>query len=222
MKTPKTSIFSHCLDPDLCPTPFFSCRTGPKPFWTIVGAAAIGYFAFSSPSLAHGGGGGGGHMSGQHHQGPPMHHGWHYSDPFWGGWYPGYAGIYDSNYSYTPTPDQATAAQQCVKNYLVAVQKGKRRPATHRYIAVDTLRPTSKQLEDYQKKQANAKSAASSGTQMSNRWVPPSQLRCVMVFDTQSKQFVGSGCYVIANSPPKGTVAKYDTLSAEYVGSQAL
>jgi hypothetical protein len=220
MKTVKTSIFSHYLNPDLRLTPFFSCRTGRKTFWTTLGAGAFGYFAFSSSSLAHGGGSG--HMSGQNHQGPPSHHEWHYSDPFWGSWYPGYAGTYDSNYACTPTPAQATAAQQCVKDYLVAIQKGKRRPATHRYIAVETLRPTNQQLEDYQKKQANAKSATSNGIQMSNRWVPPSQLRCVMVFDTQSNQFVGSGCYVIANPPPKGTVAKYDAFSAEYVGLQAL
>ena len=52
-----------------------------------------------------------------------MHHEWHYRDPFWGDWYPGYAGNYDSNYSYTPTPEQATTAQKRVKDYLVAVQK---------------------------------------------------------------------------------------------------
>jgi len=152
-----------------------------------------------------------------------MHHEWHYRDPFWGDWYPGYAGDYDSNYSYTPTPAQATTAQKRVKDYLVAVKKGRRHAATHRYIAVETLRPTKKQLEDYQKKQADAKSAAASGgAQMSNRWVPPSQLRCVMVFDTQSNQFVGSGCYVIGSPPPIGTVAKFDTYSAEFVGTQTL
>src|ERR1700761_5709238 len=157
MKTVKTSNFNHRLDPGLRLAPFFSGRTGQKTFWTTFGAATIGYFAFSSPCLAHGGRSG--HMSGQSHQGPPSHHEWHYSDPFWGGWYPGYAGTYDSNYSYTPTPAQVTAAQKSVKDYLVAIQKGKRRPATHRYIAVETLRPTNKQLEDYKRKQANAKTA---------------------------------------------------------------
>jgi hypothetical protein len=114
-------------------------------------------------------------------------------------------------------------AQTRVKDYLNAVRKGRRRAATHRYIAVETLKPTKNQLEDYKKKQADAKSAAAAGgTQLSNRWVPPSQLRCVMVFDTQSKQFVGSGCYVIGSLPPAGTIAKFDTFSAEFVGTPTL
>ena len=36
----------------------------------------------------------------------------------------------------------------------------------------------------------------------------PSQLRCLMVFETQSKQFVGSGCYVVTGKPSMGDVAK--------------
>ena len=180
------------------------------------------FFAFSSGSLAHGNGGGGnnngGHMSGQNNDGNRSGQWGRYRDPFWSPWYPGYAGTYDSDYSYTPTPEQAATAKKRVNDYLVAVQKGRRRTAARRYIAVETLRPTKKQLADYQKKRAEARSTAG-GTQLSNRWVEPGQLRCMMVFDVQSKQFVGSGCYVIPSLPPAGTVAKFDTLSAEYVGT---
>jgi hypothetical protein len=184
-----------------------------------VALVATGFFAISSVSLAHGkGGNAGGHMSAPTNENQPREEG-HYRDPFWGPWYPGYAGSYDSDYWYTPTPEQKTIAQKRVKDYLVAVQKGRRHPATHRCIAVETLRPTKKQLADYVKKRAEAKSA---GTQLSSRWVEPGQLRCMMVFDTQSKQFVGSGCYVIGSLPPVGTVAKFDTVSAEYVGTSAL
>jgi hypothetical protein len=184
-----------------------------------VALVATGFFAISSVSLAHGkGGNAGGHMSAPTNENQPREEG-HYRDPFWGPWYPGYAGSYDSDYWYTPTPEQKTIAQKRVKDYLVAVQKGRRHPATHRCIAVETLRPTKNQLADYVKKRAEAKST---GTQLSSRWVEPGQLRCMMVFDTQSKQFVGSGCYVIGSLPPVGTVAKFDTVSAEYVGTSAL
>jgi hypothetical protein len=176
---------------------------------------ATAFFAISSVSLAHGhGGNAGGHMSG------PSNRGGYYRDPFWGPWYPGYAGSYDTSYWYTPTPEQKAVAQKRVKEYLVAVTKGRRRAATHRCIAVETLKPTKTQLADYVKKREQAKSAA--GSQLSNRWVEPSQLRCVMLFDTQSKQFVGSGCYVVGTVPPVGTVAKFETVSAEYVGTTAL
>ena len=73
-----------------------------------------------------------------------------------------------------------------------------------------TLRLTKKQLEDYIKEQ------------LPQRPAEPSQLRCLMVFDTQSKQFVGSGCYVVTGKPSIGDVAKFDTVSAEFVGHETL
>jgi hypothetical protein len=184
------------------------------------GMLAIGCFTCAVVSLGHGNGQSSG--ANNHSQQHPHYHG-HYWDPFWGGWYPGYAGVYDSNYFYTPTPDQVVAAKKQVQSYFVAVRKGLRQSVKHRYIAVQTLNPTKKQLEDYEKKRADAQSSAASGEgQMSNRWVASDKLRCVMLFDTQSKQFVGSGCYVIAATPPSGTVAKFDTYSAQFVGTSTL
>jgi hypothetical protein len=43
-----------------------------------------------------------------------------------------------------------------------------------------------------------------------------------MVYDTQTKQFVGSGCYLVANEPTIGNVSIYQTVSAEFVGQNAL
>jgi hypothetical protein len=185
---------------------------------TAAGIITIGCFSFSIVAFAH---------RGDHHppndQSTQMHYHGHYWDPFWSGWYPGYAGAYDSNYFYTPTPDQVAAAKKQVQKYFVAVRKARRHAAKRRYIAVQTLNPTKEQLGDYKKKRAEAQNAAAGGGgQMSNRWVASDKLRCVMLFDTQSKQFVGSGCYVIAGKPPSGTVAKFDTYSAEFVGTSAL
>ena len=49
-------------------------------------------------------------------------------------------------------------------------------------------------------------------------WAEPSQLRCLMVFDTQTRQFVGSGCYVVPSEPSNGKVETFETVSAEFVG----
>jgi hypothetical protein len=182
------------------------------------GFVAIGCFTFSIVAMAHGGG----HHPPDMQPMEPHYHG-RYWDPFWGGWYPGYAGAYDSNYFYTPTPDQVAVARKRVKDYFAAVTKGRQQSTKRRYIAVKTLNPTKEQLRDYEKKRTDAQTATAGGeSQMSNRWVAPDKLRCVMVFDTQSKQFVGAGCYVIAGTPPSGTVAKFDTYSAEFVGTSAL
>jgi hypothetical protein len=221
MRPPNSSLSNRCFE--LSKRPPWSDWGGSWKLQSCAAALIATYFfAFSSVSLADGKGGGGdnngGHMSGQNNDGNRSGQWGLYRNPFWSPWYPGYAGTYDCDYSYTPTPEQAAAAKKRVNDYLIAVQKGRRRTAVRRYIAVETLRPTKKQLADYQKNRAGARSAAG-GTQLSNRSVEPGQLRCVMVFDVQSKQFVGSGCYLISSLPPVGTVAKFDTLSAEYAGT---
>ncbi|MBV9671593.1 MAG: hypothetical protein JO076_02055 [Verrucomicrobia bacterium] len=43
--------------------------------------------------------------------------------------------------------------------------------------------------------------------------------RSVMVFDTQTQQVVGNNVYDVKEVPKEGTVTKFDTISAEYVGS---
>jgi len=175
----------------------------------VVSFVTTGLHAFSPWSLAHG-------ISAGHsssvvsHRDEQRYEHYRYSDPYWRSSYSSYAGIYDSIYSYTPTSEQQATAEQQIKNYLAAVKKGKRHVATHRYISVKTLRPTKKQLEEYTKKQPPGHRAE------------PAQLRCLMVFDTQTKQFVGSGCYVVSSEPSVGQVAKFETVSAEFVGPGTL
>lgn len=165
---------------------------------------AAGYFTFT-PFPASGAPMG--HLSAPHHHENEPHR---FIHPFWGFSYPGLAGNYDSDYSYVPTPEQQAYAEQEVKKYLAAVKKHQKHPATHRYISVETLRPTRKQLQDYNKRKQQVLPAA------------PSQLRCLMVFDTQAAQFVGAGCYVIASEPAIGEVDRFETASAEFVGQGRL
>jgi hypothetical protein len=174
----------------------------------IVSLVAAGFYSFFPLSLAHG------HSAGEMssvvgHGNEQGYEPYRYSDPY-RGLYTGYAGNADSDYSYTPTPEQQATAAQQVEDYLAAVKKGRRHAATHRYISVETLRPTKKQREDYTKKQPPV------------RRVEPAQLRCLMVFDTQTRQFVGSGCYVLSSEPSVGEISKFETVSAEFVGQGTL
>jgi hypothetical protein len=43
--------------------------------------------------------------------------------------------------------------------------------------------------------------------------------KSVMLFDTQSQQMVGNNVYDVKNAPRDGQVSKFDTYTAEYVGS---
>jgi hypothetical protein len=61
-----------------------------------------------------------------------------------------------------------------------------------RYIAVDTVR---------EKDSSGAKS--------------------VMIYDTQTQQVVGNDVYDVKKSPKEGSISKFDTYSAEYVGTGA-
>jgi len=167
---------------------------------------AIGLVVFPLLAPAHGGSGGMG--SGGHGQS----HGEHYLSPFWSPWYSG-SGSYDVGYMYTyaPSPEQQSIARKRIKDYLLTVQKGER-PATRRYVSVETLRPTKAQSADYLKKRAQRKAPAAD----------PVQLHCLIVFDTQAKQFVGSGCYVVERLPTPGAVTKFESASAEFVAQGAL
>jgi hypothetical protein len=172
----------------------------------VTGLVAAGLLACPVFCLARDGGGGAAHGGG-------LHRGYDYRQPFGYSSYPEY---YNSiPYPYTPTPEQQEIAKKRVKAYYAAIRKGRRRAATHRYIAVETLRPTKKQSEAYLKQRRAARGArtgSSAGT------VDPGQLRCLMVFDTQKQQFAGSNCYVVENLPSAGTVTRFESVSAEYVG----
>jgi hypothetical protein len=45
--------------------------------------------------------------------------------------------------------------------------------------------------------------------------------KSVMIYDTQTQQVVGNNVYDVKQAPKEGSVSKFDTYSAEYVGSGA-
>jgi hypothetical protein len=189
----------------------------------FVVSIAAGFFAISPSSIAHGISAN--HMSAVDTRDDEHQH-WRdrYSGTYFGFPYDAYGfNYYDADYCYTPTPEQLAAAQEQVKDYFVAVKKHRKHAPTHRYISVETLRPTRKQLEDYRKKGSEGKFATGpQGTGSSTHSDNPSKLRCLMVYDTQTKQFVGSGCYLVASEPPVGDVSIFQTVSAEFVGQNSL
>ena len=120
------------------------------------------------------------------------------------------------------SPAQASTAQVHVNRYLAQVASGHRPPPKSRYVAVKTLSPNKKQTAAYIKKRQEAKEAAAAKNEaLPAKWVEPAQLKCVCIYDTQSKQFVGTVCYVIASEPAIGELARFESTSAEFVGTGA-
>ena len=46
----------------------------------------------------------------------------------------------------------------------------------------------------------------------------PEKIYCVMIWDTQSQEIVGTDCYAVLKLPPAGELARFDTYTAQYVG----
>ncbi len=47
----------------------------------------------------------------------------------------------------------------------------------------------------------------------------PEKVYCVMIWDTQSGEIVGNDCYAVLKLPVAGELARFDTYTAQYVGS---
>ncbi len=52
-----------------------------------------------------------------------------------------------------------------------------------------------------------------------NEQTSPKAKKAVMIWDTQSETVVGNNVYDVQSPPPVGSTAKFETYSAEYVGS---
>jgi hypothetical protein len=124
---------------------------------------------------------------------------------------------------YKFTPQQRSIAEKQVRRYSDAVKTGKlARPKT-RYIAVQTLDPDSRQRKSYAEQRASQrKIEEAQGRALTPEWVEPNQIHCLMVFDTQSKEFVGSGCYVVAALPDSGQLVQFEAVTAEFVGGSGV
>jgi hypothetical protein len=119
-----------------------------------------------------------------------------------------------------PTPEQQAVAQQNVQKFFSSAKKSGRPPLKSRYIAVQTLNPVVKQKLVYVSKKTKARiEAEKNGQKLPASWVDTDQLRCLMVFDTKSKQFVGSGCYVVGSLPNDGQLAQFESETAEFVST---
>jgi len=120
---------------------------------------------------------------------------------------------------YRVTPQQRSIAENQVRRYSDAVKRGKfARPKT-RYIAVQTLDPDSSQRERYaEQRESQRKVAAAQGHALAPEWVTPNEIHCLMVFDTESREFVGAGCYVVAALPGAGQLGQFESVTAEFVG----
>lgn len=111
----------------------------------------------------------------------------------------------------------AVGAVVAATTYIIAKHQADER---QRQVAIQRGRIASQRL---------AKRSSSSAKKKKPRYIAvdtvkndktsPNAKKAVMIYDTQSNQVVGNNVYDVQSPPPVGSTAKFDTYSAEYVGS---
>jgi hypothetical protein len=83
-----------------------------------------------------------------------------------------------------------------------------------RYLAVRTEDPNPEQM-----KQIRRNMAKRSGPYGAPGGSAPRKVYCVMIWDTQTREVVGTNCYAVLKLPTPGEPARFDTYMTQYVGS---
>src|SRR5262249_12623939 len=60
------------------------------------------------------------------------------------------------------------------------------------------------------------------GRALAPEWLEPGRISCLMFFGPQSKEFVGSGCYVASALPGTGQLVQFESVTAEFVGGSGV
>jgi hypothetical protein len=82
-----------------------------------------------------------------------------------------------------------------------------------RYLAVRTADPTPDQWKEIRKDMQKPASRYFASTSA------PERIYCVMIWDTEAGEIVGNDCYALLKLPATGALARFDTYTAQYVGS---
>lgn len=110
-----------------------------------------------------------------------------------------------------------TGALIGVVTYVIAKRQATER---QRRIAEERARRTYAAMSAQKKTEMKKKKVRyiAVDTEKDNRTSPKAE-KNVMIWDTESEQMVGNNVYDVKEAPRVGTTAKFETYSAEYVGS---
>jgi len=143
------------------------------------------------------------------------------------------SGISTHNYAlgaYHSTPEQLRIARHRADRHYAKLSPGlknRMRDRGVRYLAVRTLDPSKEQLAEIKRRAAAAGASGGSSFGYGASAVSgpvhetgsaPKPWHCVMVWDTYSRDLVGSECYAVTTLPPAGESVRFDTHVAEYIG----
>jgi hypothetical protein len=125
--------------------------------------------------------------------------------------------------SYVATPRQEQVARTKAIHYYGALTPAKKAALAERnvrYLAVVTESPTPDQIALIKKSiKASPQAAADYGVKIpaEGKWELKKPVYCLMVWDTESHQVVGTNCYAFLKVPVAGSMEQFDTYSAQII-----
>ena len=122
------------------------------------------------------------------------------------------AGLLAGGAAFIISKQQATARQR-----QIALQNA--RAAEARLLAQQKATPTRRTTSGQPAKKAPAQMPKYIAVDTETSSQSPSGAKPVMLYDTQSQRLVGNDVFNLKSRPAEGTVKKFDTMSAKYVGS---
>ena len=117
--------------------------------------------------------------------------------------------------AYRATPQQVRLADQRATDTFDQLSLQDRdafKKSETRYLAVRTSDPTPTQRAEIRRNMKKPGSKYFGATKA------PGRIYCVMIWDTQSREIVGTDCYAVLDLPTPGTLVRLDTFTAQYVG----
>jgi hypothetical protein len=117
--------------------------------------------------------------------------------------------------AYSPTPNEILLAQRRAQHYRENNSQRFKNPT--RYLAVATSSILGGDIvQDLYPKLIRSETTASYFSQDSQ--TPSLHASCIMIYDTVTNSFVSNSGYISVDLPRRGSVARWDTYMARYIG----
>jgi hypothetical protein len=116
--------------------------------------------------------------------------------------------------AYYPTPNEIQLAQQRAQHYWQKNSQRFRNPT--RYLAVAATSVLQGDIvQDLYPKLINSETTASYFSQSESTVL---NATCIMIYDAAASRFVSNSGYISIDLPPRGSVARWDSYMARYIG----
>jgi hypothetical protein len=119
--------------------------------------------------------------------------------------------------TYYPTPNEIQLAEQRARKYWEKhAAKFGSNPV---YLAVETSKIFPGEVQGLWPKLINSETTASFFAHgLDKQTYSNLELRGIMIFDVRTRHFVGNRGFISVDTPPRGSLARFDTYIARYIG----